>query len=130
MPNSERRTGPAPLTSEEKAIIASCGAEFYKTNNDPYQVLATQLAVDRNTAKHKYYQYLYTEIESKVSQSMLTDTYIITEILNIVGATGAVRNQILEQARERADIRYQQQVNRRRRNESAAEMLAASISSW
>lgn len=109
----------APLTQEEKDIIISCGGEFYKTNNDPYQVLATQLAVDRNTAKQKYYQYLYTEVESKVSQNMLTDTYIITEVLNIVGATGAVRSQILEEARERADVRYQRQVDSRRRRRVA-----------
>ena len=109
----------APLTQEEKDIIISCGGEFYKTNNDPYQVLANRLDVDRNVAKQKYYQYLYTEVECFAARSVITDGMILMEVLNIVGAHGLVRTQILEEARERADVRYQRQVDSRRRRRVA-----------
>lgn len=115
MPGRNPRPIITPLTQEEKDAIIECGGEFFREDNDPYQALAERLGVSRDVAKSKYYQFLYTNIESVVARNSTVESYTNSAILDIVGAHGAVRREIMEEARSRADARYQDRVELRRR---------------
>lgn len=100
------------LTEFEKNAIICLGSEFLKEGNDPYQTLANTLGVTRNVAKSKYYQFLYTNVESVVCRSHLKESFVIQALLSIMKVHGEERKQTLNDAMDLADNRYRVLVKR------------------
>lgn len=106
------------LTEFEKNSIIDCGSEFFKEGNDPYQALANALGITRDAAKSKYYQFLYTNIESVVCRNYLKESFTIRALLDIMKIRGEKWKEALSAATELADQRYQDLVERHKNQNS------------